>query len=81
MLCATAWRGTIAHRYGAQVVAQMDGRITNRAIFLAGGVTELQLHAAATSSDSAEPPLKLVGFSRRVRKVPSAFKHLDSPVA
>jgi hypothetical protein len=63
----------------------MDGRITNRAIFLAGGVTELQqqqqLHAAAASCDSAEPPLKLVGFSRRVRKVPSAFKHFDSPVA
>jgi len=70
----------------------MDGRITNRAIFLAGGVTELLQQqqllqaaaAAAASSDSASPaelPLKLVGFSRRVRKVPSAFKHLDSPVA
>lgn len=51
--------GAIAARYGAQLVAQIDTRVTNRAILVAGGCTELEpgqklgTGRAATKVDSS----------------------------
>lgn len=60
-------------RYKAQYIAQIDRRITNRAVMIAGGVSELDDHLPGGPLAS-----KLVGFSRRVVKVTGAFEGRES---
>jgi SAM-dependent methyltransferase len=66
--------GVMAERYDAQLVCEMAKAITNRGVMIAGGVTQLACASAALDDeDDTDKQRKLVGFSRRIRKVASAY--------